>query len=67
LTSPLAPTCRAVTPPATDACDKPATWQVTFSDGDIVLVCHGCAIALTQLAQSHGTKIKAERLWERER
>jgi hypothetical protein len=55
-------TCRAVTPPKTDACGAAATHVVLFGDGDIVAVCLACAIHLEQLAESHMTKVKVERI-----
>jgi hypothetical protein len=57
-------TCRAITPPGTDACGKPATHKVTFKDGDLVTTCHTCALALEQLAATHGheARVKVEKL-----
>jgi len=54
--------CKAVPPPSSEACGKPVTHLVTFSDGDTARVCGSCAMYLDQVAQSHGTKIKVERL-----
>lgn len=56
------PTCRAVTPPHTDACGKPATHVVAFGDGDKVHACGPCALYLEQLAESHSTKVRVERI-----
>ena len=54
--------CRAVTPPSADACGKPATHVVTFHDGDKISACTNCVLALGQLAGSHGTTLKAEKI-----
>ena len=59
---PAALTCRAVTPPKTDACGELVTHIVTFGDGDRAPVCQACAIHLEQLAESHGTKVNVERI-----
>jgi hypothetical protein len=55
-------TCRAIVPPNTDACGKPATHLVLFGDGDRVHACGPCALYLEQLAESHMTKVRIERL-----
>lgn len=55
-------TCRAVKPPQTDACAAPATHVVTFGDGDRVHACQACAIHLEQVAESHMTRVRVERL-----
>jgi hypothetical protein len=54
--------CRVVTPPAADACGQPAMYIVTFGDDDKVKACESCALALRQLAMSHGTNVKIERI-----
>lgn len=55
-------TCRAITPPSTDACGKPSVALVTFSDSTTVRTCEGCALNLRELARSHGTSVKVEKL-----
>lgn len=54
--------CRAVKLPTGDACQAPATWRITFRDGDSIETCHACTMSLTEIAKSHGTTIKTERL-----
>jgi hypothetical protein len=57
-----AKTCRAITPPNSDACGKPATLKITFKDDDVAFVCQGCALFLQQTAESHGAMLKVEAL-----
>lgn len=45
-----------------NACGKPATHRVTFSDDDRALVCQSCALEVTQFAAEHKTKVKVEKL-----
>jgi hypothetical protein len=54
--------CQAVVPPTPEACGKPATHIVHFQDGDKIRTCQNCALYLGQLAGTHGTNIKTERL-----
>lgn len=54
--------CRAITPPNPDACGKPATHLITFSDDDKVHACLECALHLKQVAEGHGTVLKVEAL-----
>lgn len=54
--------CEAITPPATDACGKEATYLVTFKDGTKSPACETCAIVMRQTAQSHGTNVAVERI-----
>ncbi len=54
--------CRAIKPPAMDACGAPADWAVTFNDGDVAETCRDCALALIQTAQAHGTRIQTKKL-----
>jgi hypothetical protein len=55
-------TCKAVTAPSGDACGKPATIRIRFVDGDVVLTCQMCATNMSELARSHGTIVKVEKL-----
>ena len=55
-------TCRAVTPPLTDACGKPATHVITFGDGDRAAMCHPCTLYYEAMAEERGTRVKVERL-----
>lgn len=46
-----------------DACGKPATHLVTFSDGDKATACHPCALALQQTAKMmYKTEIRVEKI-----
>jgi hypothetical protein len=45
-----------------EACGKPATHLVTFSDEDRAPVCAACALLVTQIAANHSTKVKVEKL-----
>lgn len=54
--------CVAITPPKKEACGEDATHVVTFQDGDKAKVCANCALYLGQIAGTHGTTIKTERL-----
>jgi hypothetical protein len=55
-------TCKAISPPSNDACGKPATRSVTFTDGASTKTCTECATNMTELARSHGTSVKVEKL-----
>lgn len=56
-------TCRVIAPPVADACGKPATHVVTFSDGDKVLACQACALNMQQLVGTlPGARIDVKRL-----
>jgi hypothetical protein len=55
-------TCRAITPPSTDACGKPASRLVTFPDEQKEPTCPECSLQLVELARVHGTTLKVEPL-----
>ena len=62
------PTCCATTMPDGDVCGRHADRVAVFemNPGEQrVPICQGCAMHLTELAQSHGTTLKVERLGER--
>jgi hypothetical protein len=54
----MRPCCHPI-PPSGDACGKPATYMITFKDGDSVATCHGCALELEQLAETSGPSGKS--------
>lgn len=54
--------CKAISPPSNDACGKPATHRVTFTDGSSATTCQMCATNMSELARSHGTSVKVEPL-----
>ena len=43
-------------------CEEPAVVRVTFRDGDQATVCQSCALALQELARSHGSVVGVETL-----
>ena len=56
-------TCRIVTPPATDACGKPATHVIVWHDDDKTAACLACAVQMKQVALSeHKVQLVVERL-----
>lgn len=57
-------TCRVVLPAERDACGKPASVVVKFSgnEGGSTHACAPCARSLEQLALSHGTSVKVEKI-----
>jgi hypothetical protein len=54
--------CVWVIPATGEACGKPTTHIVTFSDEDRAPVCADCAIIAAQIAAGHQTKVKVEKL-----
>jgi hypothetical protein len=59
--------CRATIPPTGDVCGKLATLEVHWPDRDLARVektpvCPGCALALSAVAESHGTRLKVEKI-----
>lgn len=60
-------TCSAATQPSGDRCGKPATHEIHWPERDSTrvdktLVCYPCALVLAQIAESHGTRLKIEKL-----
>jgi hypothetical protein len=54
--------CRAIIPPAREGCGAPVTHRVTFKDGDKVDTCGDCALRFGEIAASHGSNVKVEKL-----
>lgn len=52
--------CRAIVPPATDACGAPATHVVTFRDGDRAPMCVDCMEYYRAFAEAHGAPLTIE-------
>jgi hypothetical protein len=50
--------CRAIIIPKNDACGKPATKVVIFSDDTRSTVCQPCSLSLQEIAQSMGSIVK---------
>jgi hypothetical protein len=54
--------CRAIVRASDNLCTKDVTHIVTFKDGDTVETCGACAIGLQNIAASHGSILKVQKL-----